>query len=452
MKVIVAGCGNVGTAIVKKLAKEGHQITAIDSCEEKLEEVVDYYDAVGINGNAALIDTLIQAGADKCDLFIAVTASDDVNILCCSLAKFCGAKATAARLRNHDYSVQSDSMCKAFSIDFTVNPELELAREIARKLRYPTANVVEELVRGKADLVTVTIPGDNVIDGKKVMELASISRAQFLLCAVERDGAITIPKGGFVLHGGDRISIAATAKNAEQFLKDIHVYRHPPKNVVIVGAGATTSYLAEELDKASVAVKIMYSDQSECDRLRLEMPDNVTVVYGKATNEEVFEEEGLPKADAIISATASDEENILVSLFAKTYKVPVSITKVQSETNRKLLSEVALGDVVSPDRTAATILIKYARALSVGGKSSKLIKLYNIDDKAEAVTFNVEENERIVGKKIREIPFKKTVLCACIVRGNETIIPNGETVILSHDLVVIISDNERLTTLDEAML
>ena len=198
-------------------------------------------------------------------------------------------------------------------------------------------------------------------------------------------------------------------------------------------------------------VKIMHSSQAECEKLKLELPDSITVVHGKATEEEIFEEEGLAKADAIILLNDNDEENILISLFARTYKIPIIITKVKNETNRKLLQEVNMGTVMSPDRTAATILIKYARALSVSGKRSKLIKLYNIDDKAEAVTFNVGEEKRIAGKKVREIAFKKSILCACIVRGGDIIIPYGDTEVKSGDLIMLVSADKKLTTLEEAL-
>lgn len=451
MKIIVAGCGNVGTNIVKNLAKEGHQIIAIDSDAAKLEEVADYYDAVGINGNAAILSTLKSADIGKCDLFIAVTASDEMNILSCNLAKYSGAKATAARLRNPEYSMQSDDMCKALNLDFSVNPELELAREISRKLRYPNADNVDVIVNGKAYLITVTVPQGSKIAGKKIMDLSSVSRAQALICAVERDGTVTIPKGAFSIREGDMISFAATPKNADMFIDDIGLYRHPPKNVAIIGSGATTRYLAETLTKININVKIMDSNQSECERLRMELPSPVTVVSGKATDEEVFEEERLNKMDAIISISGVDEENILVSLFAKTYKVPVIITKVQSETNRKLLSAVSLGTVLSPDRTASTILTKYARAMNVSNKRSRLIKLYNIDDKAEAVSFIVNDGDELSGKKIREIKFKNNVLCACIIRSGDVIIPNGDTEINANDLVLIVTAGLKLTTLKDAV-
>lgn len=451
MKIIVAGCGNVGINVVKSLAKEGHSITAIDVSEERLEEVADYYDATGVNGSASLIETLKSAEADKADLFIASMTSDEMNILCCNLAKYVGAKATAARLRNPDYSEQAEDMMKALSLDFYVNPEYELACEIARKLKYPGADGVEDIVRGKAELITVTLPESCPLVGKKLMEAMSVSRAQGLVCVVERGEKVLIPRGNFVFEAGDKISFAATPKNSEIFLRDIGMYRNRPSYVVIAGGGATTHYLAEALTKMNIRVKIMNSSQEECEKLRLELPESVTVVKGKAGEEEVFEEEGLDKADAIVLLGKADEENILISLFARTYKVPIIITKVQNETNRRLLQEVNMGTVMSPDRTAATILIKYARALSVSGKRSKLIKLYNIDDKAEAVTFNVGDEKRIAGKKVREIAFKKSILCACIVRGKEIIIPYGDTVVEQGDLIMLVSADDKLTTLEEAL-
>ena len=441
MKIIVAGCGNVGTNVVKSLAREGHSITAIDVSEDKLEEVADYYDATGVNGSASLLQTLRDAEADKSDLFIASMTSDEMNILCCNLAKYVGAKATAARLRNPDYSAQAEDMMKALSLDFYVNPEYELACEIARKLKYPGADGVEDIVRGKAELITVTLPESCPQEKKKLMEAMSVSRAQGLVCVVERGDKVLIPRGNFVFEAGDKISFAATPKNSGIFLHDIGLYRNPPSNIVIVGCGATAHYLAEALVKMNMRVKIMHSSQA----------DSVTVVHGKATEEETFEEEGLAKADAIILLNDNDEENILVSLFARTYKIPIIITKVKNETNRRLLQEVDMGTVMSPDRTAATILIKYARALSVSGKRSKLIKLYNIDDKAEAVTFNVGEEKRIAGKKVREIAFKKSILCACIVRGGDIIIPYGDTEVNSGDLIMLVSADKKLTTLEEAL-
>lgn len=451
MKIIVAGCGNVGTNVVKSLAREGHSITAIDVSEDKLEEVADYYDATGVNGSASLLETLRDAEADKADLFIASMTSDEMNIMCCNLAKYVGAKATAARLRNPDYSAQAEDMMKALSLDFYVNPEYELACEIARKLKYPGADGVEDIVRGKAELITVTLPESCPLVGKKLMEVMSVSRAQGLVCVVERGDKVLIPRGNFVFDAGDKISFAATPKNSEILLHDIGLYRTPPSNIVIVGCGATAHYLAEALVKMNMHVKIMHSSQAECEKLKLELPDSITVAHGKATEEEIFEEEGLAKADAIILLNDNDEENILISLFARTYKIPIIITKVKNETNRKLLQEVNMGTVMSPDRTAATILIKYARALSVSGKRSKLIKLYNIDDKAEAVTFNVGEEKRIAGKKVREIAFKKSILCACIVRGGDIIIPYGDTEVKSGDLIMLVSADKRLTTLEEAL-
>ena len=227
MKIIVAGCGNVGTNVVKSLAREGHSITAIDVSEDKLEEVADYYDATGVNGSASLLETLRDAEADKADLFIASMTSDEMNIMCCNLAKYVGAKATAARLRNPDYSAQAEDMMKALSLDFYVNPEYELACEIARKLKYPGADGVEDIVRGKAELITVTLPESCPLVGKKLMEVMSVSRAQGLVCVVERGDKVLIPRGNFVFDAGDKISFAATPKNSEILLHDIGLYRTP---------------------------------------------------------------------------------------------------------------------------------------------------------------------------------------------------------------------------------
>lgn len=451
MKIIVAGCGNVGTNVVKNLAGEGHEVTAIDINAEKLEEIVEYYDAGGVCGNAALLSTLSEAGAEKADLFIGAMTSDEMNILCCNLARYAGAKATAARLRNPDYSVQAEDMKKALALDYYVNPEYELALEICRKLKYPCADSVEDIVKNKAELITVTLPEKCSLAGKKLMDALPAGLASGLVCAVERGDRVFIPRGDFVFAAGDKVSFAATPKNAEIFLKDIGLYRDVPGYVAIAGCGATAHYLAEELVKMNIKVKIVYPDKTECEKLKFELPECVTVVAGNAAEEEVFEEEGLDKADALVLLSKSDEENILISLFARTYKLPVVITKVQNETNRRLLQEVKVGAVMSPDRIAATILIKYARSLSVSGRRTKLIKLYNIDDKAEAVTFNVNEESGIAGKKVREIAFRKNILCACIARGKDIIIPSGETAVQSGDLIMLVAADKKLTTLEDAL-
>ncbi|MBQ3536978.1 MAG: Trk system potassium transporter TrkA [Clostridia bacterium] len=451
MKIIIVGCGKIGTALIDSLVEEEHDIVAIDTSRKVLEEINNIYDVMCVCGNGADSDTLIEADAGNADLFIAVTGSDELNMLSSFFAKKMGAEYTVARIRKTDYNDDSLSFMKnTLSLSLPINPEYRAAKELNNILKMPSAVKIETFSSGSFEMVELRLKPDSKLHGMSLSEMRGKYKAKFLICAVQRDGEVIIPSGNFVLRGGDRIGLTASQPEILKLLKELDIMQKKAKNVIILGGSRIAFYLAKRLINAGNNVKIIEQNLERCEEISELLP-SVSVIHADGTQQEVLEEEGISRTDAFVALTGMDEENILISYFAQKKGVPKVIAKVNREELAGIADDMGLDCVISPKRIIADVLTQYARALhnSMGSKVETLYKL--MDSNVEALEFNVSADFRGVQTPLKELALKPHVLIAGIIRGKVTIIPAGDDVILPGDKVIIIAQQKGLSDLSDIL-
>ncbi|MBQ7300485.1 MAG: Trk system potassium transporter TrkA [Clostridia bacterium] len=452
MKILVAGCGKIGTTILSSLTAEGHDVTALDSDPAVIAEITNIYDTMGMVGNAADCETLAEAGVDAADVFIAVTGSDEQNMLSCFLARRMGARHTVARIRNPEYNDNSlGFMCRELNLSLAINPEKLAAHELYNMLKLPSALKVETFSGQNMEMIEVRLKQDSPLDGMRLSDMrVKYNRAKFLVCFVQREEEVFIPDGNFELKSGDKIGMTAAPAEFQKLLRDLGLTQKQARSVMLLGGSRTAYYLAKHLTDTGNDVKIIERDEAHCETLSDLLPRAV-ILHGDGTNQELLMEEGLASTDAFVSLTGMDEQNILISIFAAAQNVPKVITKINRAELEDMADKLGLDSVIAPRRTVSDRLVSYVRALS-NSRGSHIETLYRLaDDKAEALEFTVSPDARCIGIPLRQLQMKPGILIAGIIRRHTPIIPTGNDSILSGDRVIVISAKERLQDLSDIM-
>lgn len=451
MKIAIIGAGKIGSSIAAELSGENHDIVLIDPDREVVERLTNELDVLGVCGNGMIEADQREAGIPRSDIVLAVTRSDETNIVCCLIAKALGAAHTVARVRDPELSVQSRFMRDKLGIDLLVNPEAEAAAEIARHLRYPNAEHVDCFGRGKADLVAVRIPAKSPVAGVPLRDFGKALKLKVLACAIEREGEVVIPDGGTTLTAGDVVYFTGTYQSIDALFRRLGLTSAPVRSMLVVGGGRITHYLARTLLDSGMRVKIVERDRDKCERLAEALP-KATVICGDGADKKLLVEEGIDLVNSFVSLTGNDEFNIILSLYAKTHGVEKVVTKVNSESFTELLGTLDLGTIISPRAVTGEQTAKFARSVQVPEGGSGISALYKIiGDKAEAVEFRVDDNEKFAGRNLRDITLKPGVILACVTRGKEIFIPDGDSTVEEGDLVVVISAAHKFTRLDEIL-
>ena len=449
MKIVINGCGKIGKTILASLVAEGHDVVAIDNNPQVLAEITNIYDVMGVCGNGIDSDVLLEAGVKTADLVVAMTGSDEFNMLTCFLAKKLGAENTIARIRNPEYNDKSLSfMREQMDISLTINPELLASVELFNLLKLPSAAKVETFSARNFEIVEIKLKPDSALDGMKIMDLRNKFKAKFLISAVCRGEEAYIPDGNFVLKSGDRICISATTLEIVRLMKEIGIQQKSAKKIMILGGGKLAFYLAKKLSEGKNSVTIIEKKSEVCERLCEALP-KVTVVNADGTDQEVLLEEGLLSVDAFVSLTGMDEQNILMSAYAQTKGVPKVITKINRGALIPLAESWGLDTVISPKVTVSNVLVQYARALenSQGSSVETLYKL--MDEKVEVLEFTVKADSKIIEIPFKDLSLKPNTLVAGIVRNRKTIIPSGDDMFLPQDKVIILAANQRINKLSD---
>ncbi|MCR5741628.1 MAG: Trk system potassium transporter TrkA [Gammaproteobacteria bacterium] len=451
MNIIVAGCGKVGQEIVKHMAHEGHNIIVIESNPIVLAQVVDDFDVLGINGNAIGYDILEKANCKSTDIFIAVTSQDETNMMSCFVAKKLGAKSTIARIRKYNYSSQLEKLREDFGINLIINPEREAASDIINILNFPEAMEVDLFANGRLDLIEISLQGNNPLIGHSISEIRTRYNIEVLVCAVQSGADVLIPTGQYVLKEKDRIHIAAKRENAKLFLSKIGVIEDRVRNVMIIGCGILSVYLAEALSKNNYNVKIIEIKKDICERYASILP-KVSMINGDGSNQVLLDEEGLNSTDALICLTGLDEENIIISMYAAKKNVHKVIAKVDKSSFSDLLEAIGGASVISPKGVISSRILSYVRAYG-NASGSNIQTLYRIvGDKVEAIEFIAHEKSKSLNIPLKDLKLKKNILIASIIRGREVIIPSGNSEICAQDSVVVLTlSDEGLDDLDDIL-
>lgn len=437
MEILIAGSGKMGETLVKQLSAEGYNLTLIDHDTQRLQDMSEHYDCIGVKGNCASMETLEQCGIENMDLLIAATGSDEVNLLCAITAKGMNPKLhTIARIRNPEYIEQGYRMREVFGLSMTFNPEKQAALEIERLLKLPGFLKRDPFAKGRVEIVELRIDADSKLKDVPLMTMYKTVKCRVLVCAVIRDGKAITPDGSCTLREGDKIFVTAPTDNLAILLKNLGVVTRKVKNVVIAGGGMLSYYLAELLEN-QMNVTIIEKDPLRCNKLA-ELLDNTNIICGDASSQDLIEKERLSESDAIVSLTGIDEQNIIMSLFGYKRQVPTIVTKLDRIDDSKIIDNLPLGSIICPRKLSCTNIVRYVRG--IGNQAGAAVTIHSIaDGKAEAMEFIVDESTLNRGVALKNLSLKKDILIVCITRRGKIEIPAGDSYFEKGDSVVIVS-------------
>lgn len=450
MKIIIVGCGKVGYTLVEQLSAEGHNIIAIDENMEKITAVTNNFDVIGIEGNGVSYEILKEADIKGTDLLIAVTGSDEHNLLCCMIAKKAGNCKTIARVRNPIYHNDVEYLKNEFGLAMIINPESALAQEMSQIVRFPFAQKIDSFANGHINLVHFRVDTDSVLVGRSLQDIRLSLKSQMLVCLVNRDGEVTIPRGEFVIQAGDVLGVVAERAKVNTYFKQLAISTTRAKDVIILGGGKTSYYLAKILLKNGQNVKIIETDRERCEELCERLP-KATIIHGDATDHNLLLQEGLEDADVVVSMTNLDEENILLSMFCQSNSNAKTITKVNRVNFSGILDQLSLDSVLYPRLITADYITKFVRSAS-NSLNNDVENFYKLaEGQAEALEFSVKDDSLVTGTALQQLRIRKNTLICCIYRDGQVIIPSGQDCIMPGDTVVIILKDYKINNLDEIL-
>ncbi len=450
MKIIIVGCGNVGATLAEQLSTEGHDITVIDTREQLLKDVSGAFDVLGIVGNGASFNVLLEADVGKADLLVAVTGSDELNLLCCLIARKAGGCHTIARVSNPVYSNEIGFIKAELGLSMIINPQLTAAREMARMLKFPSALKVDTFAKSRSELIVYRIEEDSPLCNMQLKEMRGKLRCDVLIPVVERGEQVLIPGGDFRMMAKDNITILGTQLKVIELFKKLGKATVAVRDIMIIGGGITSIYLAKQMLQMGIRVKIIERDMNRCEELA-EMLPKAMIINGDATDKDLLLEEGLVQAGAFVANTNFDEENIMLTLFAKSLSKAKLITKVHRIAYDDIIDSLDLGSVIYPKYITAVNIIKYVRAMK-NSYDSNIESLYRLNDnRVEVMEFMIKENSPVVGIPLAELKLKENVIIGCITHRGQLSIARGQSVIAVGDTVILITTHTGMHDIRDAL-
>lgn len=450
MNIIIVGCGKVGYTLVEQLSGESHNIVVIDEREEKVRSITDELDAMGIVGNGVSYQTLQEAGIAHADLLIAVTGSDEQNLLCCVIAKKAGNCKTIARVRNPIYNNETTFLREELGLAMIINPELTSASEIARIFQFPSAVKIDTFSKGRVELLHFRVTKECLLNNYELIHIRSTLKCDVLVCMVTRDDEVLIPRGDFVFQEGDVVAIVSTPPKANEFFRKIGIGTGKIHTAMIVGGGTIAYYLARRLLAVGIETKIIDQDPARCEHLSELLP-KATIICGDGTDQRLLLQEGLSSVDGFAALTGLDEENILLSLYAKRASHAKIVTKINRINFSGVLSDIRLDSITYPRLLTADTIIKYARSMNES-LNSNVENLYKLEEgRAEALEFFIKEPSRVTGVPLEKLPIRKNLIICCINRSGKFIIPSGQDQLQVGDSVVVVLTHSRLNDIKDIL-
>jgi trk system potassium uptake protein TrkA len=450
MNIIIVGCGKVGSTLAKQLSKEGHNISIIDTNERVVEEFSNNHDVMGIVGNGAAHSIQKSAGIEKAHLLIAVTGSDELNLLCCLIARKAGNCETIAKVRNPIYNREIGFIKEELGLSMVINPEYEAASEIARILRFPSVIDINVFNKGSVELLSFKVQNQSILHNMKVHEIRGKLKCDILVSMVERGEEVIIPNGEFTIQENDVISLIAPHKKATEFFIKIGMMNNPVKNTMLIGGGHISYYLAKRLLKYGINVTLVEKKEDRCEELSELIPEAM-IIHGDGTDKELLMEEGITEAESFASLTGLDEQNVLLSLYANSKMKGKIITKVNKIAFDEVIDNLNLGSIIYPKFITMQYILQYVRAMnnSIGSNVETLYKIKK--DKAEALEFYVKESSKVVGIPLQQLNLKDNLIICSIKRNGTIITPKGQDCIKKGDHVIVVTTNEGLQDLSDIL-
>mgnify|MGYP002857340359 CR=1 FL=1 len=447
MRIIIVGIGKLGEYLTKSLVREGHEITVIDTYFNKHENIINNEDVNYIEGNALNANILKEAGAASADLLICAMDKDEQNVMCSLLAKKLGTKHTIARIRNTEYASSISLLKDDLGLSLTINPDLLTAEYIYNVLSIPTAINTTSFFKGKVEMISLKVKEDSVIKNLTLNKIAN-KLDRIIICAIERKNKIIIPKGTTKFLEDDKVYITGTPQSINKFLIYLKRIGEKTKKVIICGGSETAVYLSRLLIDSGMTTKIIEDNEERCQKLSEELPQAL-IIHGDVSNQNVLYEEGIEKADAFVSLTGIDEENIIYSMFASSLNVPKVITKINHINLEGILDKANIDTVITPHIIASNQIVSYIRAME-NSTGSSCEALYKFEEEAfEMLEFNIKNDFKGLDTKLRNLKFKEGILIIAIQRGKNIIIPNGNDEIKEKDIIVIIDNKNQVKNIND---
>ena len=450
LNIIIAGCGKVGITLIDQLSKEGHYITVIDKNSTKLQTLSNNYDIMTICGNGASYSVQREAGIESADLIIAVTDSDELNLLCCTVASRSGKCSAIARVRTPDYSIEANYLKNRLGLARIINPELEAANEVTRILSLPTALDVTPFAHGQVEMVKIKIPENSFLDNMEIQNISKNISTDFLISAVERNGEVFIPSGSFILKSGDIMSVVAARRDILSTLKKMNFKSTPIKNTLIIGGGKVAYYLAKQLLNIGFDVKIIEQDRERCEELSILLPKAI-IINGDGTDEDLLKEEGIQNCDSFVPLTGIDEENIMLTLYASKVSNAKAVTKINRINFTNVIAGLDLGSVVYPRFLTSEAIIAYVRAMknSMNSCIETLSHLFN--QRVEAIEFKIKEAPAVTNIPLMDLKLKNNLLICVINRNGRVFIPSGQDCFMDGDSVVLVTTHQGFNDINDIL-
>ena len=450
MNIIIVGCGKVGSTLAKQLSKEGHDISIIDINDKVVEEFSNSHDVMGISGNGAAYSIQKSAGIEKADLLIAVTGSDELNLLCCLIARKAGNCETIAKVRDPIYNNEIEFIKEELGLSMVINPEYEAASEIARILRFPSVIDINIFNKGSVELLSFKVENNSILHDMKVQEIHGKLKCDILVCMIERGEEVIIPNGEFIMKENDVISLIASHKKATEFFIKIGMINNPVKNSMLIGGGHISYYLAKRLLKYGIDVTVVEKNRARCEELSELIPEAM-IIHGDGTDKDLLMEEGIKNSESFASLTGIDEQNVLLSLYARSNMKGKIITKVNKIDFDEVIDNLNLGSIIYPKFITMQYILQYVRAMnnSIGSNVETLYKIKK--DKAEALEFYVKESSKVVGIPLQQLNLKDNLIICSIKRNGTIITPKGQDCIKKGDHVIVVTTNEGLQDLSDIL-
>ena len=447
MKIVIIGCGKVGTSIARELNTSGHDITVVDNNGAAVRRLSESLDVMGIEGNGATYEALSEAGAETADLVIAATARDEVNLYACLMARAAGVPHTIARVRSPEYTDDLYRVKDQLRLSMSINPELTEAIEISRLLRFSGALEIDSFAKGAVELIKVLVPPNSPLCDKKISQIDTL-KGRVRICTVERGNEVYIANGETRIKAGDKASIVAKPEIAAKFFKKSGFNIGRSRDVILLGGGKVSFYLAQRLIKSGANVKIIERNEQRCNLLSSMLHDAM-IIHGDCMDQELLLSEGIERADGVVALMDYDEENILISMYIKNVSKAKVITKVNNSSFDNIIDQIKLESVINPKGVAGEYIARYIRAMqnSMGSNVETLYRLS--DDRVEALEFRAKSTTKVAAIPFSQLNLKNVLQVICISRKGKVILPTGKDCILPDDRVVVVTKHKGLSDLDD---
>lgn len=450
MKIFIVGGGEIGRALAAQLSRDGYELTVIDKEESIVDSVSTSLDAISFQGNGASYGVLKNLNASEADIFIAVTNSDELNILSCFTAHVLGAKHTIARIRDVDYATQNRFYKNKLGISMIINPELATAMEVYRLLRFPLATRVEVFAGGKAELVETNVGENSPLADKSLIEINKNMGINLLICAIVRKGEVFVPKGDSVVQAGDVLYLTGAAEEFRKSFKQLKLPVKPLQSVMIAGGSRISYYLAEVLLRQGAKVTVVEDKKGIAEEISAAISGAAVMCDDALTYFDSMSNTDIANTDAFIAMTDDDEYNLVAAMYAESQGINKVVSRIGAKSRLKVLPEGSRICTVSREDVAVDRILGYSRSLLNAEDNDAVESLYRLmDGKIEFIEFKIDENDKNLNIPLKDLDLKRNILLGCIIRDGKTIIPRGDDMLLPGDTALVATINRQIARLED---